>query len=121
VGAAEAGSRAWRQVFHTQQATKPDHSDFYVLAAEMVDTLRVMESLARLLNKQVAGYAKDRPVYDDSGVVDPRNRLAGASRVLTALSADLVAAERNANEFFNAIGHIGVQVDPERGGRSWTR
>jgi hypothetical protein len=112
--AAESGAQAWRRAVHAQGSATPDHGDFYALAAEMVDTLRALEALARLLGGQMSTYGHGRAVYDDTRTVDPRRRLAEAGRALATLQADLAAAEREANAFFSAIGHIGVELE---GGR----
>lgn len=114
---ADAGARAWRAVVHAQQSTTPDHADFYALAAELVDTLFSIGSLAGVLARQVEGYTQRRPVgervYDDSRTVDPVTRLDEAAEHLRAMG-DVVGddALRSVNAFWNAIGHIGVEDIP---------
>jgi hypothetical protein len=114
---AGAGARAWRAVVHAQQSATPDHADFYALAAELVDTLSSVSSLAGVLARQVETYAQRQPagerVYDDSRTVDPVERLGDAAQALRALH-DIVGddALRLVNGFWNAIGHIGVEDIP---------
>jgi hypothetical protein len=107
-------------VVHAQQSATRDHADFYALAAELVDTLSSIGSLAGLLARQVEGYAERQPVgervYDDSRTVDPVARLAAAAQWLRALSDVLDDdASRYVNLFWDAIGHIGVE-DVSAGG-----
>lgn len=116
VRAAEVGAQAWRQVVHEQGSAAPDHSDFYELAAHLVDTLRALNAVAAVLAGQVEGYADGlgagRQVYDDSRVVDPRQRLATAARHARDLAQAAAQAEMDANAFWSAISHIGVEVTP---------
>jgi hypothetical protein len=109
VESAQAGARAWRQVVHTQQSAVPDHGDFYGLAGEMVDTLRALESLADLLDRQVAGYGQNRLLRDDEGL-DPALRITQASDLACRVRELLGGAERAANQFWSAVGHIAVEV-----------
>jgi hypothetical protein len=113
-------------VVHAQQAAEAghavDHADFYGLAGELVDTLAAVGSLARLLARQVAGYAAEADaaglvVYDDSRFtthpVDPRVRLGAAVVELERLAGAAGTATGAANGFWSAIGHIGVEdTDP---------
>ncbi|MGD9525318.1 hypothetical protein [Pseudonocardia sp.] len=107
---AERGAQAWRAAEMAQRMTAPDHSDFYALAGELVDTLRAVEALAAVLAQQVAGYAAGRPVYDDSGVIEPRTRLRAGVLALAELRHGVAEGERAVNAFWNAISHIGVEV-----------
>jgi hypothetical protein len=117
---ADKGARAWRAVVHAQQSATPDHADFYALAAELVDTLSSIGSLAGVLARQVEVYAERQPVgervYDDSRTVDPVVRLGEAAEHLRAVG-DVVGddAVRSVNAFWNAIGHIGVEDVPGDG------
>ncbi len=117
---ADAGARAWRAVVHAQRSAAPDHADFYALAAELVDTLASIGSLAGVLARQVEDYAQGQAVgervYDDSRTVDPVARLADAAQWLRALS-DVFDddASRYVNRFWDAIGHIGVEDVPANG------
>jgi hypothetical protein len=108
---AESGADAWREVVHAQRVATPDHADFYALAGEMVETLRVLDSLVGVLAGQVAGYGGGRAVYDDESA-DPAYRLRSAVLALVVTRDELAQAERAANEFWSAIGHIGVEADP---------
>lgn len=120
---AEAGARAWRAVVHAQQSACLDHSDFYDLAGHLVDTLGAVESLARVLARQVARYAGAQPdgqrVYDDTrdtaGAVDPGVRLHDAVLDLVHLTDTAAVARRDADRFFNAVSHIGVEDTPAAG------
>lgn len=120
---AQAGADTWRQAVHAQRDATPDHGDFYALAGEMVDTLRCLDSLAGLLIAPVAGYraaprgVAGREVYDDEGT-NPAHRLRAAVLALIETRDELSQAERAANRFFSAIGHIGVRHLDEGGGRS---
>jgi hypothetical protein len=118
---AEKGAQAWRAVVHAQGSAPADHSDFYALAGELVDILSAVESLARLLAGQVARYAEGQPagqvVYDDSRTLDPGARLHDAALDLGNLAEAAAHARRDADRFWNAISHIGVEDAPtnERG------
>lgn len=109
---AEAGTAGWEDAARLQLAATPDHADFYALTGEMVQTLHSLENLARVLQRQVAGYAHGRKVYDDTLQRDPRHRLAQAVTDLDILADRLRSAERAANAFWSGIGHIGVEVSP---------
>ncbi|WP_246115467.1 hypothetical protein [Pseudonocardia sulfidoxydans] len=78
------------------------------MTADVVDALAAVAGLAEVLAWQVAHYGDTRPVYDDSGVVDPRERLDMAAMDLHELAASLRSADRIANTFWSRIGHIGV-------------
>jgi hypothetical protein len=106
---ADAGSWAWHAVVHAQRTATLDHADFYALTGAVVDTLRALESLAGLLARQVGGYGEGRALYDDEGG-DPAVRLAEAARQVSVCGQHIAAAERAANRFWSAIGHIGVEV-----------
>ncbi|WP_219418580.1 hypothetical protein [Pseudonocardia nigra] len=114
---ADRGARTWRAVVHAQRTATPDHADFYALAGEVVDTLASLEALARVLTRQVDRYA-EQSVYDDSGTVDPFERLADAADESEALARALYGAGRHANRFWSAIGHIGVRDAGEPGATS---
>jgi hypothetical protein len=107
---AEAGAEAWEDGARLQRWAPPNHAEFYALAGELVRTLSALDDLARVLGRQVAGYAQGRAVYDDTREVDPRVRLTDAVAELVQVSAALVVADRAANRFWSAIGHIGVDV-----------
>ncbi|GEL26774.1 hypothetical protein PSU4_57280 [Pseudonocardia sulfidoxydans NBRC 16205] len=105
---ARAGAKAWRATVHAQRTAEPDHADFYAMTADVVDTLAAVAGLAEVLAWQVAHYGDTRPVYDDTRVVDPRERLDAAAMDLHELAARLRSADRIANTFWSRIGHIGV-------------
>ncbi|AEA22311.1 hypothetical protein Psed_0029 [Pseudonocardia dioxanivorans CB1190] len=107
-----AGAKAWRAAVHAQRTADPDHADFYAMTADLVDTLAAVAGLAEVLAWQVARYGDTRPVYDDSGVVDPRERLDAAALDLHELAACVRSADRVANTFWSRIGHIGVHDEP---------
>jgi hypothetical protein len=110
---AHIGAQAWREAVHAQQVARAHHADFYALAAAMVETLGAVESLALVLIRQVDGYvdsqADGEHVYDDTRVVDPRVRLDAAADFLRVLIGRVSAASAAVNEFWSAIGHIGVE------------
>ncbi len=110
---ADAGTTGWEDAVRLQRWATGDQADFSALAGEMVATLYAFDDLAVVLARQVADYADTRPagqvVYDDTGEVDPRARLAAAVAALTDTRAAFSAALRAANDFWSAIGHIGVE------------
>jgi hypothetical protein len=110
VVAAQAGAGEWRAAVVAQRVITPDHGDFYSLASELVATLRALEALTCVLGRQVAGYALGRDVRDDESR-NPNVRLADAADYLARARESLVYAEREANEFWSAIGHIGVEYE----------
>jgi hypothetical protein len=109
---AAAGAQAWRAVVHTQQAATPDHADFYALAGDLVETLRSLDALVGVLTRQTGSYGTGREVYDDENA-NPTHRLRSAVLALVQARHDLSEAERSANRFFSAIGHIGVRYTGE--------
>jgi hypothetical protein len=110
VKAAEAGAGEWRAAVVAQRSATADHADFYGLGCELVATLRALEALTRLLGEQVASYGLGRLLRDDE-CGDPAVRLADAADELARTRALLALAERTANGFWSAIGHIAVDDD----------
>lgn len=110
---ADRGAVAWRAVVHAQQSAPLQHSDFYVLAAHLSDTLRSARSLAGVLSLQVGRYDVGRELYDDSDAIDPGDRLQLSLTELQDLATALDEAGRSADRFQAAIGHIGYR-EPER-------
>ena len=111
---ADAGTGGWEDAVRLQRWATPDHADFYALAGEMVATLRAVDDLARLLHRQVAGYARTQQdrgqvVYDDTRQVDPAERLQTAVIALGELRSGAGTAADWANTFWSAIGHIGTE------------
>src|SRR5215212_5313775 len=92
VSRAEAGVSGWEDAVRLQRWAAPDHADFYALAGEIVSTLHALEDLARLMVRQVAGYAEGRTVYDDTRQVDPQRRLAEAAADLDVFADQLCLA-----------------------------
>lgn len=105
---AEVGAVAWRAVVHAQQSATPNHADLYALAGDLVDTLRALNVVAGLLARQTAGYATGREVNDDEGA-NPAHRLRAAVLALAETRHGIALAERGANQFWSAIGHIGTR------------
>ncbi len=112
VSYAEAGAEAWRAAARHQLRAPADHGDFYALAGCAVTTLHALDDLFHLLREQVAGYAAGRAVYDDTGHTPPRERLTEAAAEIDATRSGLHHAQRAANRFWSAIGHIGVEAGP---------
>lgn len=112
VAHAEAGTDAWRAAARHQLPATADHADFYALACEVVTTLGALDDLFRVLRSQVAGYAQGRSVYDDTGRVSATRRLQQAVSAIEATQTRLAQTYEAANEFWSAIGHIGVEVQP---------
>ena len=117
VGRAEAGASGWEDTVRLQRWAAPDHADFYALAGEIVATLHALEALARVMSRQVAGYANGRAVYDDTRQVDPTHRLIEAAADMDTLAEHLRSAERSANAFWSGIGHVGVEAGQPGGQR----
>lgn len=109
---AEVGTDGWTDAVRHQRWAVPDHADFYALAAEFTSTLHAFEDLTALLAAQVAAYGEGRRLYDDTHEVDPAVRVADAVAQLDQARAGLRAAAVAANEFWSAIGHVGVE-DPD--------
>jgi len=110
---AAAGAKAWRAAVRAPRMAEPDHADFYAMAADIVDTLAALAGLAEVLGRQVARYGDTRPVYDDTRVFDPRERLDLAALDLNALASRLHGADRVVNAFWSRIGHIGIDWPAE--------
>jgi hypothetical protein len=109
---AETGAEAWRTAVRHQLRAPGVHADFYALAGAAVLTLHALDDLFRILDTQVAGYATGRPVYDDTGEIHPVERLHQARAEIDATRHGLHRAERAANGFWSAIGHIGIEAQP---------
>jgi hypothetical protein len=109
---AETGTEAWRNAARHQLHAPADHADFYTLTGEAVTTLNALDDLFRILAEQVAGYPVGRRLYDDTGETDPTDRLRHAVAELHAAGDALHDAQRAANAFWSAIGHIGVEARP---------
>ncbi len=108
VAVAERGTQDWQRVVQAQTAAAADHSDFYGLGCELVATLRALEALAGVLGRQVGDYGQGRVLRDDEGQ-DPGRRLVESVAHLIELGQALGRAERSANQFWSAIGHIAVE------------
>lgn len=104
---AERAAMGWRAAVHAQQSATSDHSDFYRLAGDLVDTLRSLRSLSLVLARQADRYDVGRALYDDSGTIDARERLDLAVLELQDLASALDTASRHADRFHSEIGHIG--------------
>jgi hypothetical protein len=113
----EDGADAWRAAVHAQQSAAPDHTDFYAIAGDVVATLHALDALAGVFGRQTCGYADGREVYDDEDA-NPAHRLRCAVLALAETRHALAQAERAANRFWSAIGHIGVRHHDAEGGRS---
>ncbi len=109
---AEEGMDAWEDVARYQRWADPDHATIYALAGELTSTLHAFEDMTAVLVDQVAGYANGRQLYDDTRSVDPAVRLADAIVQLRQARTGLRTAAVALNEFWSAIGHIGVEVQP---------
>jgi hypothetical protein len=109
---AEESTDAWSDVARYQRWATPDHADFYALAGELTSTLHTFEDLTGVLVGQVAGYATGRHVYDDARTVDPAVRLADAVAQLRQARTGLRTAATAINEFWSAIGHVGIEAQP---------
>ena len=112
--AAEAGARWWDLAVRTHRATTAhgvDHGDLYGLAGELVATLRVLDELAGVVSRQAERYGEGRVLRDDAGA-DPAERLVEAASAANHVRAALDAASRAANDYWSAIGHIGLALDP---------
>ena len=65
-----------------------------------------------MLAAQVGRYGQGRTLYDDTRTSIPAVRLAEAVEGLRRVHGALATTATAANEFWNAIGHIGVEVAP---------
>jgi hypothetical protein len=109
---AEIGADAWRAPVRHQLRAPADHTDYYAPAGTAVLTLHALDDLSGILGTQVAEYATGRRVYDDTGEIDPLERLRQARAEIDATRDALHRAEHAANGFWSAIGHIGIEAQP---------
>src|SRR5947199_6172668 len=100
---AARGAVSWRSAVHAQAPATPEHSDWYSITGEMVDTLRSLSSLTAVLAQQIAGYGRGRVLRDDDPTVEPAERLANSVRRAEWLRAHLDIAERSANDLWSHI------------------
>lgn len=117
VAAAETAAHWWSVAVAAQRSVRLEvleHADFYDLAAEAVGTLRSIEQLAELLARQVGSYGGGRSLRDDSGC-DPAARLVRAVADVAALRIAVASAVAEGERFWSAIGHIGLEINPEEG------
>jgi hypothetical protein len=106
---ADAGTAAWQATAGTQSWASSRHEDFYVLAGEITQTLYALDDVAATLARQTESYGIGREIYDDTRTANPYARLATAVEHLEQLRGHLHAAQREANGYWSAIGHIGVE------------
>lgn len=111
VGHAETGTRGWRSAARTIQAARLDHDAMYALGAELSESLRAMEQVARVLAGQVTVYGDDKVVRDGEGA-DPHIRLHEAGAVLADVQGRLRVADVAVQRYQSAIGHIGLADMP---------
>lgn len=109
---ATSGSDSWQSASVAQRSAVPDHSDFYNLTAELVDTLQSLSRLCAVLRIQIYGYGEGRTLRHDVPGHDPAERLLMACGLAGLLQRDLDGAERSAQRFWSEIGHIAVEVAP---------
>ena len=109
---ADTAATSWARTVEHQQQAPSRHADFYALAGEMVATLYALDDLTVVLARQVGGYGHGRALYDDTRTTDPAVRLAEAVARLRGMRAGLATTSAEANAFWSAIGHIGVEVAP---------
>ena len=112
VRSADAASTGWVETVEHQQDAPPRHADFYDIAADVVATLYALDDLTVVLARQVGDYGQGRALYDDTRTVNPDARLTEAVEALSRVHASLGTTATAANEYWNAIGHIGVEVTP---------
>ena len=104
------GAGSWRSAVHNQITATPDHSDWYAITGEMVDTFRCLSALTRALREQVADYSRGRVLRDDAGR-NPIGRLRAVVTRTYKLERWIDEAERAANDVWSEISHIAVE-DP---------
>lgn len=97
-----------------QQDRDPAHEDFYTWGWALSELTARVHDIGQVLERQVASYGSRRILRDDEGV-DPTIRLQEASHQLQEMMIALERANRAARAYHSAIGHIGVEVDPEPG------
>lgn len=90
----------------------PAHEDFYVWGWALSELTMRLQDGARVLSRQVAGYADRRILRDDEGE-DPAARLLEVREHLTELVSALGRANEAARLYHSTVGHIAVAVDPE--------
>lgn len=107
VDLADTATQAWRAAAALQSAAAPEHGDFYALAGELVGTLRALGQLVDTLHGQVARYGEGRVLRDDEGMRADLRLMLAAGALLRA-RGDLWRSADGLNDFWSAIGHIGV-------------
>jgi hypothetical protein len=121
VARAVAATSAWQDAERAQRRAVVLHEDVYALAGEIVGSLYAVQGLVVVLRGQMAGYADTTrgAVYDDSRYdrrpVSPQARLRDAARELAATGGALGEASTSMNAAWSAVGHIGVDLDGDRG------
>lgn len=104
---AEAGTAGWREAARAIQSERLDHDVMYQLGAQLSETLRAIETVARVLAGQVEAYPEGRRLRDDEGD-GPLLRLAEAGAALAWVRQGLSEADRAVQRYWSAIGHIGL-------------
>jgi hypothetical protein len=112
---ADKGAVAWRAAVHAQRAADAHHSDLYALAGHLSDSLRAVRLLVRVLERQIERYPAGRDLYDDTGTVDPCERLELALLELEEFGVVLDEALPYLERFHCAIGHIGYHDTDDAG------
>lgn len=114
---AEQGATAWQAAADYQAGATPDHAAFYSLTGDLVDTLRSLNAITWTLAIHTGRYGQGRELYDDEGA-NPDHRLRAAVLALEETRRRLAQAERAANHYWSAIGHIGIHLHEDEGDRS---
>ena len=115
VTAAETGAQWWACAtasLHLRLRGSLSHADLHDLAGELVTTLQALEGLTSALARHTEAYAERGDLRDDEDA-DPTARLELGVAEVREVGRLLGTALRPANAFWSAVGHIGLQLDPQ--------
>ncbi len=100
-------TQSWRSAARAIQVERLDHGDMYALGSELVETLRAVEEVSRVLSDQVRRHGDGKVLRDDAGG-DPVERLTEGHDCLLVAGRRLRSAEELVQRYWSEIGHIGL-------------
>lgn len=95
----------------TGKGPRLSHEDMYVAGSALTKITYELDEIARAILEDVKLYPSRFVLRDDQGE-NPRERIEGALGHLAEIASRMGQAHWHAKHFHSAIGHIGVEVNP---------
>jgi hypothetical protein len=96
----------------TGKGPRLSHEDMYRAGAALTEITYQLDEIAREIFEDVKAYPSSYVLRDDQGK-DPQKRIEEALDQLTEISVSMQQANRRAKLYHSAVGHIGVEVNPD--------